>query len=346
MTIKVVPLTKINYTIYNGVYKNQTLHIILDNAKLYAKYGLDSSPEDYNLLTNNSFIWNINSLLTLDSINQVMEDIFEYCNILWDMLNPEWDGYQWVGTFENESEADDLIEKIQEFCDTDSEELEQFKIISPKEYGIIFNNLSPKEMRRIVSSKAYLESGVLFEKDPYDFANYAIEFNAITADKYLGAVNDSFQVFLDYVNNIEDVLYTNDKDSTFIVSMYNDAMHFYADVISEPDNISYIELLQYGNSYFGQLISMIEANELFKDSNLVETFSKYIVDGIDMSSYVKRSIEDTDTDTETETENNDESNQDTQNQDNAEYDNLTDNQSSDNTTNQNKDSSMDLFDFV
>ena len=340
MTIKVVPLTKINYTIYNGVYKNQTLHVILDDAKLYAKYGLDSSPDDYNSLTNNSFIWKINSLLTLDSINQVLEDIFEYCNILWDMLNPEWDGYQWVGTFDNESDADDLINKIQEFCDVDSEELEQFKIISPQDYGIIFNNLSPKEMRRIVSSKAYLESGVLFEQDPYDFANYAIEFNAVTADKYLAAVNESFQVFLDYVNNIEDVLYTNDKDSTFIVSMYNDAMHFYDDVISKPDNISYIELLQYGNSYFGQLIQMIESNELFKDSNLVETFSKYVVDGIDMSSYVRKSMTDDDT-TEAENDTNIEPDQ-----DNTQYDNLTDDQSSDNSPEQNKDSSMDLFDFV
>lgn len=340
MTIKVVPLTKINYTIYNGVYKNQTLHVILDDAKLYAKYGLNSSPDDYNSLTNNSFIWKINSLLTLDSINQVLEDIFEYCNILWDMLNPEWDGYQWVGTFDNESDADDLINKIQEFCDVDSEELEQFKIISPQDYGIIFNNLSPKEMRRIVSSKAYLESGVLFEQDPYDFANYAIEFNAVTADKYLAAVNESFQVFLDYVNNIEDVLYTNDKDSTFIVSMYNDAMHFYDDVISKPDNISYIELLQYGNSYFGQLIQMIESNELFKDSNLVETFSKYVVDGIDMSSYVRKSMTDDDT-TEAENDTNIEPDQ-----DNTQYDNLTDDQSSDNSPEQNKDSSMDLFDFV
>jgi len=292
MAIKLVPITKTTYTIYNGVYNNQTLYLILDDGKLYAKYGLESSPDDFSLLTNNGFIWSINPLLTLKSINQVMKDIYEYTNVLWDMLDTEWDGYQWVGKFKNEDEADDLIATIQEFCDVDSEELEHFQIISPDQYGVVFGNLTPKDMRKFVASKSYIDAAILFEKDPYDFANYAIEFNANTADEYIDVISSTFQLFLDFVNNIDDVEYTNDENSTFIVSMYNDAIHFYADAISEPDNIAYITLLQYGNSYFNQIISLLNSNELFAESDLAEKYAQYIVDDIDATEYAKPTYDD------------------------------------------------------
>lgn len=278
MTVKISYLSKPNYTVYNGVYSGQTLYVILDKEKLFARYGFESEYETLNVLTSNSFVWEINPLLTVQSVNQLMDDILPYVQQLSDTVGVDWNGYQWVGKFEDDEAAQEIVAAIEEFIEVDNEELPHYDVVSPEYYNVIFSNKTPAEMRSYVSSKNYLDDNILFIEDPYSFVNFAIGSNASVANDYAIVLYNIFMEYMDATSDLDESKLNNNNHHNTIVRMYDNGIAYYYDVIGEPDKTKYIDMLIYGNNYLTTICSILENDDMLNFSNIIEMCEEYIVD--------------------------------------------------------------------
>ena len=283
MAVKISYLSKTNYTVYNGVYSGQTLYVIFDNDKLFARYGFEAEPETINVLTSNSFVWEINPLLTIQSVNQMMDDILPYVQQLSDHIGVGWNGYQWVGKFDDDEVVQEIMDAIEEFIEVDNEELPHYDVVSPEYYNVIFSNKTPAEMRSYVSSKSYLTDNILFVEDPYKFVNFAIGSNASVANDYTIVL---YNIFMDYMENaseIDEAELNNNNHHNTIVRMYDNAISYYYDIIGEPDKTKYIDMLLYGNTYLNTIIRILDEDDMLKFDSVIEMCEEYIVDIPDLA---------------------------------------------------------------
>ena len=278
MAVKISYLSKTNYTVYNGVYSGQTLYVIFDNDKLFARYGFEAEPETINVLTSNSFVWEINPLLTMQSVNQLMDDILPYIQQLADHVGVGWNGYQWVGKFDDDDVVQEIMDAIEEFIEVDNEELPHYDVVSPEYYNVIFSNKTPAEMRSYVSSKSYLTDNILFVEDPYKFVNFAIGSNASVANDYTIVLYNIFMEYMENASEIDEAELNNNNHHNTIVRMYDNAISYYYDVIGEPDKTKYIDMLLYGNTYLNTIIRILEEDDMLKFDSVLEMCEEYIVD--------------------------------------------------------------------
>ena len=283
MAVKISYLSKTNYTVYNGVYSGQTLYVIFDNDKLFARYGFEAEPETINVLTSNSFVWEINPLLTMQSVNQLMDDILPYVQQLADHVGVGWNGYQWVGKFDDDEVVQEIMDAIEEFIEVDNEELPHYDVVSPEYYNVIFSNKTPAEMRSYVSSKSYLTDNILFVEDPYKFVNFAIGSNASVANDYTIVLYNIFMEYMDNASEIDEAELNNNNHHNTIVRMYDNAISYYYDIIGEPDKIKYIDMLLYGNTYLNTIIRILEEDDMLKFDSVLEMCEEYIVDIPDLA---------------------------------------------------------------
>ena len=283
MAVKISYLSKTNYTVYNGVYSGQTLYVIFDNDKLFARYGFEAEPETINVLTSNSFVWEINPLLTIQSVNQLMDDILPYVQQLADHVGVGWNGYQWVGKFDDDEVVQEIMDAIEEFIEVDNEELPHYDVVSPEYYNVIFSNKTPAEMRSYVSSKSYLTDNILFVEDPYKFVNFAIGSNASVANDYTIVLYNIFIEYMENVSEIDEAELNNNNHHNTIVRMYDNAISYYYDVIGEPDKTKYIDMLLYGNTYLNTIIRILEEDDMLKFDSVLEMCEEYIVDIPDLA---------------------------------------------------------------
>ena len=283
MAVKISYLSKTNYTVYNGVYSGQTLYVIFDNDKLFARYGFEAEPETINVLTSNSFVWEINPLLTMQSVNQLMDDILPYIQQLADHVGVGWNGYQWVGKFDDDDVVQEIMDAIEEFIEVDNEELPHYDVVSPEYYNVIFSNKTPAEMRSYVSSKSYLTDNILFVEDPYKFVNFAIGSNASVANDYTIVLYNIFIEYMENVSEIDEAELNNNNHHNTIVRMYDNAISYYYDVIGEPDKTKYIDMLLYGNTYLNTIIRILEEDDMLKFDSVLEMCEEYIVDIPDLA---------------------------------------------------------------
>lgn len=283
MAVKISYLSKTNYTVYNGVYSGQTLYVIFDNDKLFARYGFEAEPETINVLTSNSFVWEINPLLTMQSVNQLMDDILPYVQQLADHVGVGWNGYQWVGKFDDDEVVQEIMDAIEEFIEVDNEELPHYDVVSPEYYNVIFSNKTPAEMRSYVSSKSYLTDNILFVEDPYKFVNFAIGSNASVANDYTIVLYNIFMEYMENASEIDEAELNNNNHHNTIVRMYDNAISYYYDVIGEPDKTKYIDMLLYGNTYLNTIIRILEEDDMLKFDSVLEMCEEYIVDIPDLA---------------------------------------------------------------
>lgn len=283
MAVKISYLSKTNYTVYNGVYSGQTLYVIFDNDKLFARYGFEAEPETINVLTSNSFVWEINPLLTIQSVNQLMDDILPYVQQLADHIGVGWNGYQWVGKFDDDDVVQEIMDAIEEFIEVDNEELPHYDVVSPEYYNVIFSNKTPAEMRSYVSSKSYLTDNILFVEDPYKFVNFAIGSNASVANDYTIVLYNIFMEYMENASEIDEAELNNNNHHNTIVRMYDNAISYYYDVIGEPDKTKYIDMLLYGNTYLNTIIRILEEDDMLKFDSVLEMCEEYIVDIPDLA---------------------------------------------------------------
>ena len=283
MAVKISYLSKTNYTVYNGVYSGQTLYVIFDNDKLFARYGFEAEPETINVLTSNSFVWEINPLLTIQSVNQLMDDILPYIQQLADHVGVGWNGYQWVGKFDDDDVVQEIMDAIEEFIEVDNEELPHYDVVSPEYYNVIFSNKTPAEMRSYVSSKSYLTDNILFVEDPYKFVNFAIGSNASVANDYTIVLYNIFMEYMENASEIDEAELNNNNHHNTIVRMYDNAISYYYDVIGEPDKTKYIDMLLYGNTYLNTIIRILEEDDMLKFDSVLEMCEEYIVDIPDLA---------------------------------------------------------------
>ena len=283
MAVKISYLSKTNYTVYNGVYSGQTLYVIFDNDKLFARYGFEAEPETINVLTSNSFVWEINPLLTIQSVNQLMDDILPYVQQLADHIGVGWNGYQWVGKFDDDEVVQEIMDAIEEFIEVDNEELPHYDVVSPEYYNVIFSNKTPAEMRSYVSSKSYLTDNILFVEDPYKFVNFAIGSNASVANDYTIVLYNIFMEYMENASEIDEAELNNNNHHNTIVRMYDNAISYYYDVIGEPDKTKYIDMLLYGNTYLNTIIRILEEDDMLKFDSVLEMCEEYIVDIPDLA---------------------------------------------------------------
>ena len=283
MAVKISYLSKTNYTVYNGVYSGQTLYVIFDNDKLFARYGFEAEPETINVLTSNSFVWEINPLLTMQSVNQLMDDILPYVQQLADHVGVGWNGYQWVGKFDDDDVVQEIMDAIEEFIEVDNEELPHYDVVSPEYYNVIFSNKTPAEMRSYVSSKSYLTDNILFVEDPYKFVNFAIGSNASVANDYTIVLYNIFMEYMENASEIDEAELNNNNHHNTIVRMYDNAISYYYDVIGEPDKTKYIDMLLYGNTYLNTIIRILEEDDMLKFDSILEMCEEYIVDIPDLA---------------------------------------------------------------
>ena len=283
MAVKISYLSKTNYTVYNGVYSGQTLYVIFDNDKLFARYGFEAEPETINVLTSNSFVWEINPLLTMQSVNQLMDDILPYIQQLADHVGVGWNGYQWVGKFDDDDVVQEIMDAIEEFIEVDNEELPHYDVVSPEYYNVIFSNKTPAEMRSYVSSKSYLTDNILFVEDPYKFVNFAIGSNASVANDYTIVLYNIFMEYMENASEIDEAELNNNNHHNTIVRMYDNAISYYYDVIGEPDKTKYIDMLLYGNTYLNTIIRILEEDDMLKFDSVLEMCEEYIVDIPDLA---------------------------------------------------------------
>ena len=283
MAVKISYLSKTNYTVYNGVYSGQTLYVIFDNDKLFARYGFEAEPETINVLTSNSFVWEINPLLTIQSVNQLMDDILPYVQQLADHVGVGWNGYQWVGKFDDDEVVQEIMDAIEEFIEVDNEELPHYDVVSPEYYNVIFSNKTPAEMRSYVSSKSYLTDNILFVEDPYKFVNFAIGSNASVANDYTIVLYNIFMEYMENASEIDEAELNNNNHHNTIVRMYDNAISYYYDVIGEPDKTKYIDMLLYGNTYLNTIIRILEEDDMLKFDSVLEMCEEYIVDIPDLA---------------------------------------------------------------
>lgn len=283
MAVKISYLSKTNYTVYNGVYSGQTLYVIFDNDKLFARYGFEAEPETINVLTSNSFVWEINPLLTMQSVNQLMDDILPYVQQLADHVGVGWNGYQWVGKFDDDDVVQEIMDAIEEFIEVDNEELPHYDVVSPEYYNVIFSNKTPAEMRSYVSSKSYLTDNILFVEDPYKFVNFAIGSNASVANDYTIVLYNIFMEYMENASEIDEAELNNNNHHNTIVRMYDNAISYYYDVIGEPDKTKYIDMLLYGNTYLNTIIRILEEDDMLKFDSVLEMCEEYIVDIPDLA---------------------------------------------------------------
>ena len=283
MAVKISYLSKTNYTVYNGVYSGQTLYVIFDNDKLFARYGFEAEPETINVLTSNSFVWEINPLLTMQSVNQLMDDILPYIQQLADHVGVGWNGYQWVGKFDDDDVVQEIMDAIEEFIEVDNEELPHYDVVSPEYYNVIFSNKTPAEMRSYVSSKSYLTDNILFVEDPYKFVNFAIGSNASVANDYTIVLYNIFMEYMENVSEIDEAELNNNNHHNTIVRMYDNAISYYYDVIGEPDKTKYIDMLLYGNTYLNTIIRILEEDDMLTFDSVLEMCEEYIVDIPDLA---------------------------------------------------------------
>lgn len=277
MAVKISYLSKTNYTVYNGVYSGQTLYVIFDNDKLFARYGFEAEPETINVLTSNSFVWEINPLLTMQSVNQLMDDILPYVQQLADHVGVGWNGYQWVGKFDDDDVVQEIMDAIEEFIEVDNEELPHYDVVSPEYYNVIFSNKTPAEMRSYVSSKSYLTDNILFVEDPYKFVNFAIGSNASVANDYTIVLYNIFMEYMENASEIDEAELNNNNHHNTIVRMYDNAISYYYDVIGEPDKTKYIDMLLYGNTYLNTIIRILEEDDMLTFDSVLEMCEEYIV---------------------------------------------------------------------
>lgn len=277
MAVKISYLSKTNYTVYNGVYSGQTLYVIFDNDKLFARYGFEAEPETINVLTSNSFVWEINPLLTMQSVNQLMDDILPYVQQLADHVGVGWNGYQWVGKFDDDDVVQEIMDAIEEFIEVDNEELPHYDVVSPEYYNVIFSNKTPAEMRSYVSSKSYLTDNILFVEDPYKFVNFAIGANASVANDYTIVLYNIFMEYMENASEIDEAELNNNNHHNTIVRMYDNAISYYYDIIGEPDKTKYIDMLLYGNTYLNTIIRILEEDDMLKFDSVLEMCEEYIV---------------------------------------------------------------------
>ena len=283
MAVKISYLSKTNYTVYNGVYSGQTLYVIFDNDKLFARYGFEAEPETINVLTSNSFVWEINPLLTMQSVNQLMDDILPYVQQLADHVGVGWNGYQWVGKFDDDDVVQEIMDAIEEFIEVDNEELPHYDVVSPEYYNVIFSNKTPAEMRSYVSSKSYLTDNILFVEDPYKFVNFAIGSNASVANDYTIVLYNIFMEYMENASEIDEAELNNNNHHNTIVRMYDNAISYYYDIIGEPDKTKYIDMLLYGNTYLNTIIRILEEDDMLKFDSVLEMCEEYIVDIPDLA---------------------------------------------------------------
>ena len=283
MAVKISYLSKTNYTVYNGVYSGQTLYVIFDNDKLFARYGFEAEPETINVLTSNSFVWEINPLLTMQSVNQLMDDILPYVQQLADHVGVGWNGYQWVGKFDDDDVVQEIMDAIEEFIEVDNEELPHYDVVSPEYYNVIFSNKTPAEMRSYVSSKSYLTDNILFVEDPYKFVNFAIGSNASVANDYTIVLYNIFMEYMENASEIDEAELNNNNHHNTIVRMYDNAISYYYDVIGEPDKTKYIDMLLYGNTYLNTIIRILEEDDMLNFDSVLEMCEEYIVDIPDLA---------------------------------------------------------------
>lgn len=283
MAVKISYLSKTNYTVYNGVYSGQTLYVIFDNDKLFARYGFEAEPETINVLTSNSFVWEINPLLTIQSVNQLMDDILPYVQQLADHVGVGWNGYQWVGKFDDDEIVQEIMDAIEEFIEVDNEELPHYDVVSPEYYNVIFSNKTPAEMRSYVSSKSYLTDNILFVEDPYKFVNFAIGSNASVANDYTIVLYNIFMEYIENASEIDEAELNNNNHHNTIVRMYDNAISYYYDIIGEPDKTKYIDMLLYGNTYLNTIIRILEEDDMLKFDSVLEMCEEYIVDIPDLA---------------------------------------------------------------
>ena len=283
MAVKISYLSKTNYTVYNGVYSGQTLYVIFDNDKLFARYGFEAEPETINVLTSNSFVWEINPLLTIQSVNQLMDDILPYIQQLSDHIGVGWNGYQWVGKFDDDEVVQEIMDAIEEFIEVDNEELPHYDVVSPEYYNVIFSNKTPAEMRSYVSSKSYLTDNILFVEDPYKFVNFAIGSNASVANDYTIVLYNIFMEYMENASEIDEAELNNNNHHNTIVRMYDNAISYYYDIIGEPDKTKYIDMLLYGNTYLNTIIRILEEDDMLKFDSVLEMCEEYIVDIPDLA---------------------------------------------------------------
>lgn len=283
MAVKISYLSKTNYTVYNGVYSGQTLYVIFDNDKLFARYGFEAEPETINVLTSNSFVWEINPLLTMQSVNQLMDDILPYVQQLADHVGVGWNGYQWVGKFDDDEIVQEIMDAIEEFIEVDNEELPHYDVVSPEYYNVIFSNKTPAEMRSYVSSKSYLTDNILFVEDPYKFVNFAIGSNASVANDYTIVLYNIFMEYMENASEIDEAELNNNNHHNTIVRMYDNAISYYYDIIGEPDKTKYIDMLLYGNTYLNTIIRILEEDDMLKFDSVLEMCEEYIVDIPDLA---------------------------------------------------------------
>ena len=283
MAVKISYLSKTNYTVYNGVYSGQTLYVIFDNDKLFARYGFEAEPETINVLTSNSFVWEINPLLTMQSVNHLMDDILPYVQQLADHVGVGWNGYQWVGKFDDDDVVQEIMDAIEEFIEVDNEELPHYDVVSPEYYNVIFSNKTPAEMRSYVSSKSYLTDNILFVEDPYKFVNFAIGSNASVANDYTIVLYNIFMEYMENASEIDEAELNNNNHHNTIVRMYDNAISYYYDIIGEPDKTKYIDMLLYGNTYLNTIIRILEEDDMLKFDSVLEMCEEYIVDIPDLA---------------------------------------------------------------
>lgn len=283
MAVKISYLSKTNYTVYNGVYSGQTLYVIFDNDKLFARYGFEAEPETINVLTSNSFVWEINPLLTIQSVNQMMDDILPYVQQLSDHIGVGWNGYQWVGKFDDDEVVQEIMDAIEEFIEVDNEELPHYDVVSPEYYNVIFSNKTPAEMRSYVSSKSYLTDNILFVEDPYKFVNFAIGSNASVANDYTIVLYNIFMEYMENASEIDEAELNNNNHHNTIVRMYDNAISYYYDIIGEPDKTKYIDMLLYGNTYLNTIIRILDEDDMLKFDSVIEMCEEYIVDIPDLA---------------------------------------------------------------
>lgn len=283
MAVKISYLSKTNYTVYNGVYSGQTLYVIFDNDKLFARYGFEAEPETINVLTSNSFVWEINPLLTIQSVNQMMDDILPYVQQLSDHIGVGWNGYQWVGKFDDDEVVQEIMDAIEEFIEVDNEELPHYDVVSPEYYNVIFSNKTPAEMRSYVSSKSYLTDNILFVEDPYKFVNFAIGSNASVANDYTIVLYNIFMEYMENASEIDEAELNNNNHHNTIVRMYDNAISYYYDIIGEPDKTKYIDMLLYGNTYMNTIIRILDEDDMLRFDSVIEMCEEYIVDIPDLA---------------------------------------------------------------
>lgn len=259
------------------------MYVIFDNDKLFARYGFEAEPETINVLTSNSFVWEINPLLTIQSVNQLMDDILPYVQQLADHVGVGWNGYQWVGKFDDDDVVQEIMDAIEEFIEVDNEELPHYDVVSPEYYNVIFSNKTPAEMRSYVSSKSYLTDNILFVEDPYKFVNFAIGSNASVANDYTIVLYNIFMEYMENASEIDEAELNNNNHHNTIVRMYDNAISYYYDVIGEPDKTKYIDMLLYGNTYLNTIIRILEEDDMLKFDSVLEMCEEYIVDIPDLA---------------------------------------------------------------